>query len=132
MQYPYAEIKPEIFAPVVELQIFGEEWVSFNLFVDTGASFTIFHSETARLLGINYRKGALVFLTVGDGRQIPVYRHKLKVLFSGQEFKAIIGFSSRLGVGFHLLGREDFFENFRICFNDRDKVLETTFLESGK
>lgn len=128
MQFPYAEIRAGVFVPIVELQMLGDDWVAFNPFIDTGASFSIFHSETARLLGINYRKGKLSFLTVGDGRQIPVYEHRLKVKFSGREFQAVIGFSSRLGVGFNLLGREDFFEKFRICFNDRDKVIETTYL----
>jgi len=128
MQYPYAEIRAGIFVPIVELHVLGEEWVTFNPFIDTGASFSIFHSEAARLLGINYRKGKLTFLTVGDGRQIPVYEHRLKVRFSDHEFQAAIGFSSRLGIGFNLIGREDFFEMFRICFNDKDKVLDTTLL----
>jgi hypothetical protein len=128
MQFPYIEIKHGIYAPIVELQIFGQEWVTFNPFIDTGASFSIFHTDAARLLGINYRKGKLVFLTVGDGRRIPVYEQKLKVKFANQKFIATIGFSSKLGVGFNLLGREDFFHKFRICFNDRDNVIETTFL----
>jgi hypothetical protein len=126
MQFPYAQIKPGLFGPIVRVEIQGDTWMEFEAFVDTGASFSIFHAEVAKMLNIKHWRGKLVFVTVGDGGSIPVYEHRLKVRFSEKEFFANIGFSSRLGVGVNLIGREDFFEKFRICFNDRDKVLETT------
>ena len=67
-------------------------------------------------------------IRVGDGKQIPVYLHKLPVRFAGHKFTAVIGFSQNLGVGFSLLGRADFFDRFRICFNDKERSLETTCL----
>ena len=126
MQFPYAKIKPNVFGPIVKVEILGESWLEFEAFVDTGASFSIFHADVAKLLNIKYWRSKPVFVTVGDGVSIPVYEHRLKVRFSEKEFFATIGFSARLGVGFNLIGREDFFEQFRICFNDREKVLETT------
>ena len=39
------------------------------------------------------------------------------------EFKAEVGFSERLGVGFNLLGRKDVFEIFKVCFDDRKKIV---------
>lgn len=44
------------------------------------------------------------------------------------KFNATIGFSESLGIGFNLLGRVDFFDRFRICFTDKEKIVEMTFL----
>jgi len=38
-------------------------------------------------------------------------------------FKAAVGFSDKLGVGFHLLGRQDVFDHFRICFHEKRRVV---------
>jgi hypothetical protein len=38
-------------------------------------------------------------------------------------FRAAIGFSPRLGVGFNLLGRQEIFTHFDITFSDSNKHL---------
>lgn len=130
MRYPYQEISKGFFAPIVDIQIWtGGRWVKFDAYVDSGATYTIFHSNKAEILGLNFRNGRRITIRVGDGKLIPVYIHKLPVEFSGQKFTAIIGFSESLGVGFNLLGRISFFDRFRICFNDKEKVVDTTLLE---
>jgi hypothetical protein len=35
-----------------------------------------------------------------------------------KRFKSTVGFSDKLGVGFHLLGRQDVFPHFRIFFTN--------------
>jgi len=67
-----------------------------------------------------------MFVTVGDGGFIPVYLHKLDVKVGDIPFKATIGFSERLGVGFNLLGRKDFFTHFDITFSDKTRILTFT------
>ncbi|MBU7011157.1 MAG: hypothetical protein HXS46_10735 [Theionarchaea archaeon] len=55
---------------------------------------------------------------------IAVYFHKISVKFSEIEFKAEIGFSKHLGIGFNIIGRKDIFERFIICFDEKNKVVE--------
>ncbi|MCK4249437.1 MAG: hypothetical protein KAX15_06625 [Candidatus Omnitrophica bacterium] len=53
---------------------------------------------------------------------------KFPLKLADVKIKATVGFSESLGVGFNLLGRMDFFNKFRICFNDKIKIVETTKL----
>jgi hypothetical protein len=42
-----------------------------------------------------------------------------------KEFEADLGFSRRLGIGFDIIGRKDPFERFVICFDERNRRVET-------
>ena len=69
-------------------------------------------------------------VTVGDGSLIPVYFHILPVKISHVLFKATIGFSPRLGVGFNLLGRKNVFKRFDVTFSDsRRTVIFSPFVK---
>ena len=129
MRYPYREVSPGFFAPIINLEIWtGGRWVECDAYVDSGATYSIFHTDMAAILGLTYYKGRKIMIRVGDGKLIPVYLHKLPIQFAGHKFTAVIGFSEKLGVGFNLLGRVDFFNRFRICFNDKERAVETTYL----
>jgi len=130
MRHPYRELSKGFFTPIVDIEIWiGGDWIIRDAYIDSGAAYTIFHSEMATTLGLNYKSGRCVMIRVGDGKLIPVYLHKLPVQFSGQKFTGTIGFSENLGVGFNILGRVSFFDRFRICFNDREKAVDTTYLD---
>ncbi len=129
MNFPYLRLAPNVYAPIVPLEIWNHgRWIGQEGYVDSGATLSIFGEEVARLLGIRIEKGKRLSVRVGDGKEIPVYEHHLRVRFAGIIFNTPIGFSRQLGVGFNLIGRKGFFEKFRVCFNDRDKVVQTTAL----
>ena len=86
---------------------------------------SVFQMKVAKTLGLEKRKGKKLDITVGDGDHMPILVYHLKVRFSELTFMARVGFSDSLGVGFNIIGRASFFERFRICFNDHDKVLTT-------
>lgn len=110
--------------PIITFSIKGsKKWFGLEAYVDSGAFISIFKFDDAFRIGINPEKGRKIFLTVGDGGSIPVYLHKLDVKVGNIPLKATIGFSDRLGVGFNLLGRKDFFANFDITFSDRNKIV---------
>lgn len=112
------------YAPIIYLQMWtGNRWVYFQSYVDSGASWSIFHLDVAQLLGINLKKAKRRYVSLGNGGVLPIYLHSVKVRFAGMEFKAPFGFSDALKVGFNLLGRAGFFERFQVCFNDRARVL---------
>lgn len=107
--------------PMIPLKLKGKDrWFEFWAFVDSGATYSIFASKEGEALGIDFRQGKKTMVVVGDGGYIPVYLFKIPVCIGEFEFTAEIGFSEKLGVGFNLLGRRDFFDIFMVCFNDRE------------
>lgn len=123
MKFPYIPFEGK-FLPIVPIKLKGKEWVEFNVFVDTGASYSMFHPDRADILGINFRRGRKEYIKIGDGSFIAVYLHEILVSLAGEEFKAEIGFSENLGVGFDIMGRKDIFERFVVVFDEKGKFVE--------
>jgi len=124
MRYQYIQERGK-FAPIIPIKLKGRsEWVTFDAYVDSGATYSIFKPEIAEILGIEFDKGEKLYVTVGDGSLITVYLHKVKIGLAGKIFKAEIGFSKQLGIGFNILGRKDIFDNFVIIFNERKKHVD--------
>lgn len=123
MKFPYLRLRGKS-APIAPIELKGREWVSYDAYVDSGAGYSIFHSDVADDLEIKLEHGKKVFVTVGDGSQIIVYLHKLLVRVAGQEFWVTVGFSRHLGIGFNIIGRLDIFSKFRICFDEKEKFVE--------
>lgn len=129
MIFPYKKIGPSKYGPVVPLRLKGiRDWFIFNAFVDSGADYSVFDASVASLIGLAMKSGIEKGLMVGDGDKMTVYVHIVPVRFAGFLFKAPIAFSSELGSGFNLMGRATFFERFRICFNDCQRVVTTSRL----
>ena len=93
--------------------------------VDTGAKYSVFKSKIGEELGIDIYSGEERFLTVGNGGKITIYLHEVEVRIAGKVIRnAKVGFSDELGTAFNLLGREAIFNEFEICFNDREKIMK--------
>lgn len=123
MKFPYKEFNGR-FLPIVPIELKDKQWVIFDAYVDSGASYSMFHTDVAGILEIDLETGKKTNVTVGDGSQIIVYLHKVEVQFAGEQFTATIGFSRNLGIGFNLIGMKDIFEKFKISFDNKNKVLE--------
>jgi len=124
MRYPYVKYNGR-HLPIIPVELKkGEEWIVFDAYIDSGAGYSIFHTDVAAILGIDIETGEESFVVVGDGSKIKVYIHNLKVKLMDKEFEAVIGFSHRLGIGFNILGQESVFDRFRICFDRKEKVVE--------
>lgn len=123
MKFNYTEFQGR-YLPIIPISLKYNEWVDFRAFVDSGAAYSIFQAEMAEILGLRLEAGKEDYVTVGDGSQIKVYIHQVKVKFADEEFKARIGFSRHLGIGFNIIGRKDFFERFKICFDESEKIVE--------
>ncbi|MEW6007477.1 MAG: retropepsin-like aspartic protease [bacterium] len=110
--------------PIIPVEIEGKDgWKKVWVFVDSGATYSILHKDEAERLGIDWRSENMIMAVVGDGGSIPVYLHTLKLMIDNIQIIAQIGFSDRLGIGFNLLGRKDIFESFKVCFDDKNKVI---------
>jgi len=123
MKFPYIELRGRL-APIVPIELKGVEWVSYDAYVDSGAGYSIFHSDVADDLEIKLEDGEKIYVTVGDGSQIIVYLHKILVRIADREFDSTIGFSRHLGIGFNIIGRFDLFNRFIICFDESERIIE--------
>ena len=121
MIFSYLDNEPIV---PLEIQSISGQWIEFYAYLDSGAGYSVFHSDHAELLGVDIYKGKEIKLTVGDGSEIPTFIHKLSVRFAGQEFLAQISFSPSLGIGTNILGMKSFFDNFKVCFNNKKKQVE--------
>jgi len=132
VDFPYLKDVTGHYAPLVYLQVWtGNRWLYLQAYVDSGASWTVFHSDVAQLLGVKLSKTARRYMALGNGSVIPVALHKIRVRFAGVEFVVPAGFSDALKVGFNLMGRAGFFDRFVMCFNDRARRLTATPLRRG-
>jgi len=104
----------------------GGKWKEFWAYVDSGSFYSIFDDKVAEVLDIDLITGEKVLAVVGDGSFIPVYLHITGIRIGDDEFGMKIGFSSKLGVGFSLLGM-DIFDRYRVIFDNRAKkvIFET-------
>ena len=129
VEFPYLKDAQGRYAPLVYLQAWtGNRWLYLQAYVDSGASWSVFHMDVAQLLGINLKRAKRRYVTLGNGSVLPIYLQRVKVRFAGAEFLVPAGFSDALRMGFNLMGRAGFFTRFAMSFNDRARVLTVTRL----
>jgi len=117
------------FAPIVYLEVWtGNRWLYLQAYVDSGASWSVFHVDVAQLLGVRLKQATRRYITLGNGSVLPIYLQHIRVRFAGAEFTAPAGFSDALRMGFNLMGRAGFFTRFAMTFNDRARLLTVTRL----
>ena len=90
--------------------------------VDSGASLSVFRAEVLAYLQIPLDKGERMHLE-GVGGRIQGYRHRLPVQVGSVRFPLTIVFSAELTISFNLLGRDNFFEQFLVTFDERQHVV---------
>jgi len=126
-EYQFAEGR---FLPIITIKLQGKNgWINSTAYLDTGASYSLFHTDIAEILGIPIEKGELSEMTVGDGNTLKVYLHKIKVQIADEEFFATIGFSKGIGIGFNIVGTRDIFDKFIICFHQKERYIQFTPLK---
>ena len=133
VEFPYLKDAQGRHAPIVYLQVWtGHHWLYLQAYVDSGASWSVFHVDVAQLLGINLKKAKRRYVTLGNGSVLPIYLQHIRVRFAGQEFLVPAGFTDALRMGFNLMGRAGFFNRFTMCFNDRARVLTVSRIERSQ
>lgn len=112
--------------PVISLTfLIGEKRIRSQALIDSGATISIFGEETAYSLGIDIEKGKRIILG-GVGGRIVGYIHQLRIRVAGAEFSCPVVFSREYLVSFNLLGRQGFFDQFMITFDEKHKRLSLT------
>src|SRR3989338_6606807 len=97
--------------PIVDIKLKScDGWYNTRAYVDSGASYSLFHADVAELLGLELEHGELTEMIAGDGDSLKVYIHRVPIFCADKEFTASIGFSKDIGVGFNIIGRKDIFD----------------------
>jgi hypothetical protein len=123
MVFPYGLAAGKLSPMITVGLLLAGRWRVAEFYVDSGAFYSLMHAQFATDFGLNFKLGRRVYVQVGDGGLIPVYLHRLPVQIGAKRFTAAVGFSEKLGVRFNLLGRQDVFEHFRICFQEKDRIV---------
>jgi len=56
MKFEYVNYKGT-FLPIVPIRLKGKDWVRLLAYLDSGASYTIFHAHVTRVLGLKITEG---------------------------------------------------------------------------
>jgi hypothetical protein len=120
----YYQQNPEgHFFPVIPLRFhLKNKIIDSSALVDSGATVSIFRAEVAEDLDIKIEDGKEIYLG-GVGGRIKGYMHQLQIEAGNKQFVCPIVFSYEYLVSFNLLGREVFFNKFRIIFEERKNYL---------
>ena len=123
IRFPFQRIGG-IWQPIVPIGIkLDSSWQRVDVYVDSGATYTILKARIAQRSGFDYRRANLVNLQVGDGSLIRVYIHNLEVQLGTERFICPVGFSDDLGVPFNVLGKMYVFDRFKVCFHQGERAI---------
>ena len=117
MEFPYLEWRGRG-SPIVMLSLrTSGRSIRSIAYLDTGATYSVFHADFCLRLGLRLDAGEPIDLKVGDGTLIPVYMHDLELHLENIHIMARIGFSERLGTGINILGRDTILDEYLVCFD---------------
>lgn len=108
--------------PIVAITVFGKRKDKISALIDSGASMSVFNEQTANILGIEIEKGKYRDFISAGGR-VGGYIHELKIEIANKTFICPIVFSRELKSSLNLLGRDNFFEKFKITFDEKKKCV---------
>ena len=118
--------------PIIEITLETRRGTAmYHCLVDSGADYCYFHADVANAMGIkDIKKGKLKPTTgIVKGAALEAYLHIISYKVGGWENKAEIAFSSELSVPYGILGRNGFFDYFKVEFNHPKKEIQLTPFE---
>lgn len=123
MKFDYTKIG-EAYFPLVDVElIYKKNSVITKGYINSGASHSIFKSGLAEILKLDFKKGKRMY-PADIGGHICAYLNEIKIKVGDIKFDAKILFSDEFVVRFNLLGRLGLFEQFKVCFDERNKFVE--------
>lgn len=97
---------------------------NFIFLVDSGADYCYLPAVVGEALDINVESGEKRESRGITGIPFTAYFHTVNCKIGGWDYKLRIGFSYDLGVPFGILGRENFFDLFKVCINHKKEEIE--------
>lgn len=110
--------------PIIPVGMKGKNhrWWKVNAYLDSGAFYSIFDSSIAELLELHFTHGKRMTAIVGDGDFLPFYLNRVSLQLGSNQFDMDVGFSSKLKVGFNIMGL-DLFDRYQVTFSNKKKLI---------
>ena len=122
MDYNYKQLGQRYY-PMIPLLLSNKDKThETDALIDSGSMLSLFRLEVAHQLGIDYKKGNPTRIRSVQG-ELLIYVHTLRLRIGENEFPFNVGFSEDFKPNLNLLGRTDFFEQFKITFDEKNKKL---------
>lgn len=113
--------------PVIPLELVNKDGRPFryDVLIDSGADYNIFHAEVGESLGLDVPSGKpLEFFGVTGDKQ-KAFFHKIEVGVGGHPHKIYCGFARGFkNLPYGLLGQDDFFKIYSVRFTLQKKLIE--------
>lgn len=123
LKFDYTRIGDHYF-PLIDVELISpKNSVITKAYVDSGATYSIYKREIADILDIDFKKGQKMY-PFGIGGHICAYLHLIKIRVETTEFECDVLFSEELLIKFNIVGRKGFFDRFKVCFDDKQKMIE--------
>ena len=124
ISFDYPEIKGKFYPAIPVVLKANKKQIKLLAVIDSGSEVSLFDKDSAKELGIDYRLTKEIRNMNGVSGRLLVYVHRLEVCIGNRTFPCKIGFSDERTTSHNLLGRQGFFENFKITFNETNhKIL---------
>ena len=122
IRFPYSYRRQQLF-PMIPVTVTTETCdIATDALLDSGANISVFRQEIAECLGLQIESGEEILLH-GLGGRVIGYIHDVTMIVEQISFPCKVVFSSELTVGVNIIGRQDFFQKFKITFDERNKEL---------
>lgn len=134
MKFNYRNFGKGLIRPVIPVVIsYKNIKIPYRVLVDSGADFSLFDVEVARLLGIPLESGEKsdAFGISGSGNTI--YIHTLTLKVGNVPLKIKAGFLQNMTqVGYGIVGQVGFFDKFEVKFDYQNQEIELIEKEKKK
>lgn len=122
LEFDYVTLRGRHY-PLIPIRLhYGDRNVKTYALLDSGSTTSVFRSEIAEDLGIEIHGGKEKILQSASGL-IKIYTFALTVEINSERFDMDVGFSHELITSFNILGREDFFDRYRITFDEGNRKI---------
>ena len=127
LEYPYSKIGEKYFPMIPVIISVDNKEFPLEALIDAGSTASIFKPEVAEALSIDLERCRRIVLR-GIGGTITAYVQRVVLKIGGKDIDTEVTFSKEMDVKINILGREGVFDNFEVCYNDKDKKVKLTGL----
>ena len=117
--------RKNIIRPVIPIYLRnGDKRIGYEVLIDSGADYCIFHSEIGELLDIEIRSGPKTdFFGIGGVKQ-EAFFHYVDTEVGGEPYKCYAGFSYEIDrLPYGIMGQDNFFNIFVVIFDKKKECL---------
>ncbi len=124
MRFAYKRYSDAHARPVIPVRVAAsDQWIDYEVLVDSGADICIFDAELAERLGIDLESGEHAVISGATGGVQDAYIHPVELTVGPRTFGARVAFMST-PEPYGLAGQRGFFAQFLVTFDQPNEQIE--------